>query len=968
MPLPAPSIWLGPREAAAMAEAAAEAEGQRREATLRAKFDWQLLASETWCADLEREIAELNKSLEAKMSLADLQQQVHITAAQRRRRAEHPGSHAFKELVAFLESAHENERPKNVLACAEAAIQQVSSSRLALQQCQAQVWRATADCLPEAVRARDNSRKIHAEWLRKAQEEVIRAVAFGLKDSDTTLSPVCFQKALAEAEASVARARDIFDAARNAAFAEPHFGTASCPLLNTNSGPHLSAKAAVAAYRCYEQATDGTILAKATDAALAALHQAMRNVPAIDPFHSDQPALVGIDAAMRGACEALKTEIDFWKQRNYVTKLPCVQLCHAGYVALRARESTVAAVQDAELRYVALEAEAMDEMEAMDVAMSRDSVLRELTAALDEHLDVTDDLHDALQAVHRAQVRGKPVVSLDERVVEAKVIARRVDKRVSQAMLCFSNTRRRFPEVVQDALMLRRFLQVALPPELGAIWHVPRTLSYFDSWELLATASRRHIYRVTEEGRAYAVKEFPVSGAREGLRSCFLEAALLARAPHPHVAEILAIFSDPEEQSCFVQMPFYAPGSLGAWADSEQPDDLSIRRALAQVVSAVAHLHSLAIVHADIKPENILVDACGVAHLAIFDISLDSNSRTCSARMREMAAQVGFTPGFAAPELLQTGATAATDVFALGATISLVTPQSSERDAIARRLCAPDPVARPRYQEPLWDPFFAPVLAWLRGQRRRCTVCLEDRVPLEDGVECHRGEGGRHFLCHLCIEQHVTATMRLNPKAWRASEGRMHCPSRKTCESAAYLDADLARHLGARAFQRYTEARCDLLRQRLASELEGEMLLRIEAELRRLQGLAEEQQKVFALRNCFMDEVSTLRCPRCGRAVLDLSACVALACSHCPCGFCGWCGVDSGGSDARLHVQTCPCKPNGAGLFFRSSNEFEEAQRLRRERMLKAFLPTLDLQTRRAVLWEMRREFADLNLEGMIED
>merc|ERR1719482_1608929 len=103
-------------------------------------------------------------------------------------------------------------------------------------------------------------------------------------------------------------------------------------------------------------------------------------------------------------------------------------------------------------------------------------------------------------------------------------------------------------------------------------------------------------------------------------------------------------------------MPFYEQGSLDRWVRENRPDDLSIRRVLAQVVSALAHLHGLGITHADIKPGNILLDRRGVARLGDFDISVDSDTRTSAARMQASSTKVGFTPGFAAPELLRTGA------------------------------------------------------------------------------------------------------------------------------------------------------------------------------------------------------------------------------------------------------------------------------------------------------------------------
>ena len=56
-----------------------------------------------------------------------------------------------------------------------------------------------------------------------------------------------------------------------------------------------------------------------------------------------------------------------------------------------------------------------------------------------------------------------------------------------------------------------------------------------------------------------------------------------------------------------------------------------------------------------------------------------------------------------------------------------------------------------------------------------------------------------------------------------------------------------------------------------------------------------------ALRMKIVDDILTLRCPRCLQAFLDFSGCFALRCSMCPCGFCGWCLKDCG-SDSHSHV------------------------------------------------------------------
>jgi len=328
--------------------------------------------------------------------------------------------------------------------------------------------------------------------------------------------------------------------------------------------------------------------------------------------------------------------------------------------------------------------------------------------------------------------------------------------------------------------------------------------------------------------------------------------------------------------------------------------------------------------------------------------------------------QVGFTPGFAAPELLRTGASAASDLFALGATMAEVAVPSPERDILLRRLQAPEPHLRPSAQQVLNDPYFAPVFAWARDERRTCCICLEDDVRLDEGLECCRSAGAPHFVCNSCLEGHVEAAVGAELRLRQASEGRVRCPGRP-CDATAYTDLELAKCLPSAVFRRYTESRLDLLEQRRAAELEGEMQARLGAELRRLQALDEQQRQIRTVRSRIVEDILTLKCPRCGQAFLDFVGCFALSCSRCPCGFCAWCGADSGSSNAHEHVRTCREKPPGADDFFGSFEQFELAQRRRRRRLLGEFLPTLDVETRAAVLHEMRRDLADLGLDDIAD-
>lgn len=96
---------------------------------------------------------------------------------------------------------------------------------------------------------------------------------------------------------------------------------------------------------------------------------------------------------------------------------------------------------------------------------------------------------------------------------------------------------------------------------------------------------------------------------------------------------------------------------------SKRPDTLSFYKDIWQLASGIGDIHSVGIIHRDIKPNNVKVDPEGV--MKIFDFGLARNDGADACTM-------GFigTHGFAAPELYSPSAefTSAVDVYAFGAT------------------------------------------------------------------------------------------------------------------------------------------------------------------------------------------------------------------------------------------------------------------------------------------------------------
>mmetsp|Transcript_24412 Transcript_24412/g.44151 ORF Transcript_24412/g.44151 Transcript_24412/m.44151 type:complete len:701 (-) Transcript_24412:511-2613(-) len=117
------------------------------------------------------------------------------------------------------------------------------------------------------------------------------------------------------------------------------------------------------------------------------------------------------------------------------------------------------------------------------------------------------------------------------------------------------------------------------------------------------------------------------------------------------------------------------------------------------------------------------------------------------------------------------------------------------------------------------------------------------------------------------------------------------------------------------------------------------------------------------LRLKIIDDILTLRCPRCRQAFLDFEGCFAISCSGCSCKFCGWCLEDCGNSDAHPHVKACPHKPHDADSYFGTREQFNQAQNKRRHTRVLAFLATLGPNEKSNVSESIRQDLKELELQ-----
>ncbi len=174
---------------------------------------------------------------------------------------------------------------------------------------------------------------------------------------------------------------------------------------------------------------------------------------------------------------------------------------------------------------------------------------------------------------------------------------------------------------------------------------------------------------VDDQGRQLARKRVSLGGsaqqiamARHRIRR---EAEILASLDHPGIVPLLAVEDDGAD------VVLVMPRMVGSLADrvcqrgTLPPSEvIAIGRAL---LDALATAHRQGVVHRDIKPANVLFDAEGHPALADFGVAI---TRQFTPGLTVVGSVVG-TPEFIAPEQAAgRPATAASDVFSLGATLA----------------------------------------------------------------------------------------------------------------------------------------------------------------------------------------------------------------------------------------------------------------------------------------------------------
>jgi eukaryotic-like serine/threonine-protein kinase len=197
---------------------------------------------------------------------------------------------------------------------------------------------------------------------------------------------------------------------------------------------------------------------------------------------------------------------------------------------------------------------------------------------------------------------------------------------------------------------------------------MPAIPAGYEFLEVLGHGAQSIVYKVRERTglrRIVALKMMRAPGPTEQwqVERFRFEAETVARLDHPNVVTVHA-FGEHEGQPFFV-MKYVEGGSLARHMGALRRSPRDAARLMARVARAVHYAHQRGVIHRDLKPHNILVDASGEPHVADFGLAKSADGTFGFT----LSGEVVGTPSYMAPEQArgERGLTTAVDVYGLGA-------------------------------------------------------------------------------------------------------------------------------------------------------------------------------------------------------------------------------------------------------------------------------------------------------------
>ncbi|HJT76487.1 MAG TPA: serine/threonine-protein kinase, partial [Gemmataceae bacterium] len=195
---------------------------------------------------------------------------------------------------------------------------------------------------------------------------------------------------------------------------------------------------------------------------------------------------------------------------------------------------------------------------------------------------------------------------------------------------------------------------------------LPANLGRFQLRERLGAGAFGAVYRAYDPqlDREVALK-VPQAGALDhptAVERFLREARAAARLHHPHIVPVYEAGSDGAYH--YIASAFIEGQTLAHAIDGGPVDPRLAAEVVRDLADALAQAHKLGIVHRDVKPANVLLDAQGQAHLTDFGLA---HRQEAAGRLTQAGTVLG-TPAYMAPEQArgEHDARPASDQYSLG--------------------------------------------------------------------------------------------------------------------------------------------------------------------------------------------------------------------------------------------------------------------------------------------------------------